>query len=360
MTNYSVHREQPRAVRNDLLRIWAENLNVAGSAAGKYQWLYEDCPHAPEDVFVLRADGMAIGTLSTLIRHFQLDGRVVPIGLHADLAVDEHHRLLIPALRLVRAVREATAARCALSYGYPNKLAEGVFLRAGFRELGRATRYVRVLRHADYAKRLADIANVPRIVALAASVPALAELGGVIADVASVTRDMARISRALSAYRLEWLERADPRVDALWEAARSEYQVVGRRSSAFLQWRYPAGVPVRVAGLVRHRSRELAAYAIIEQDGRTAHIRDLFGHQGAFESLLALLGPALYAGGAGALSIRYLGSPAMVELLTRVGFRPRETQRMISIGLGAALSERQAALAAHADHWHLLDIDEDS
>ena len=101
---YAVERCAPAAVRADLERLWDANLTLESHPADKFGWLYAEAPVVPATVFVLRADGAAVGTAGVGVRRFQLGADVGEAGLLADLAVDKAHRSVGPALALVRAV----------------------------------------------------------------------------------------------------------------------------------------------------------------------------------------------------------------------------------------------------------------
>src|SRR5687768_3975819 len=122
---YVVERRPVAEVEADLRRLWDDNLTVAGGVARKFAWLYREAPD-------LRA------------------------GVLADLAVDRPHRSVGPALALAREAKAWTLGNLDLAYGFPNKLAEGVFKRVGYKVLGTMPRYARVLRHAGYAARVTE------------------------------------------------------------------------------------------------------------------------------------------------------------------------------------------------------------
>jgi hypothetical protein len=277
----------------------------------------------------------------------------------ADFAVDAEHRGLLPALQLARAAREHTREQFDLGYGYPNKLASGVMLRAGFTQLGQTSRHVYVLRPAAYLGRIRDRPPEVALGSLLAGLlarPSIARFLTPIADGSRLALNLIRAAPAAWSHRLIWSDVPDPRVDALWEAARHGYPIVGSRSSAFLSWRYPCA---RFAGLVRSGG-DLRAYAMIETDPatRAAHVLDLFGHHDAFEPLLDLLLPSLWRQGAASASVRFLGSPRVGTLLARRGFVPRGEGRTVVVQVGDRAPE--GVDPTDPDSWHLFDVDEDA
>jgi hypothetical protein len=364
---YEVVTSDPDLVSPDLYRLWCDNLALQATPEAHFQRLYRDAPEPTSTVFLLRArahgpvNAEIVGSNGLSIRRFQLgvglEGRAAVSG---DLVVAHAHRSLLPALQLVRTVREHTMSEFALCYGFPNDKAKGVMVRAGFRVLGTMTRYARVLRHATY---------LPRVAARLAARPRLAKLADAVArhqlvrrlapmlDIARLASQLPEIVHERVRHRLTVLDGPDARFDELWERARSEYDVIGVRSSALLRWRYPRG---SLAALVRSSDDTLMAYALFELDAsRTAHIRDVFGHKSAFGPLFALLLPALWRHGAVSASIRMLGAPDLAAVVGARGFEPRPGQRTVVVQVGREHEAVRARLEKAAA-WHVLDLDEDT
>ena len=225
---YHAAPRSPHAVEADLYRLWRENLGLATSPEQKFQWLYRDAPEASDLVFVLEAiangQSIIVGTNGLAPRRFRVAGRDARAAISCDLAVDRAHRSLLPALSLVRAVREEGAARFDFVYGFPNGKAEGVLKRAGFRELGRARRWAKVLRHARYVERLSPRPDASALVRMVSSNRSAAWMGATILDAwraAALSFDAARVA---AKHRFRSHSAPDDRWDALWRDARDEYR----------------------------------------------------------------------------------------------------------------------------------------
>ena len=371
-----MERVRPADAREDLLRLWAENLQLESPAEAKYAWLYQDAPISPEDVWLLRAtlEGAVstVGTAGVGVRKFQVGegANDVTAGLLADLAVDKAHRSVGPALGLVRAVKESVLGKGdapgaqSFAYGFPNALAEGVFKRVGYQVLGVIGRYARVLRHAEYAARVRELelSSVPpaarELLYKVAEQPLLAAMAGAAVDMAQLARRSPAAVEAARRLRVEPVPMLDgAAVDALWARARGEHAVVAHRTGAVLAWRFP--VEKRrtwYAAYSRDTSRGLRAYALVERhDDGSAHLKDLFGHRSDMVGLLDLLPGLVYRTGATSLSMRYLGAGWLKDALIERGFSERESTRMIAVG--ATESVRNAVM--RPESWHLTDFDED-
>ena len=362
---YHAAPRSPHEVAADLCRLWSENLGLAMTPEQKFQWLYRDAPEPSDLVFVLEAiaDGhtVIVGTNGMASRRFRVAGRDARAAISCDLAVDRAHRSLLPALSLVRAVREAGTTRFDFVYGFPNAKAEGVLKRAGFRELGRARRWAKVLRHARYVDRLSASPDATALVRLASSHRSAAKLGAGILDTWQAVARTVDAARVGVKHRLRSHRAPDDRWEVLWRDARDEYDVVGERTPAFLRWRFPPGTGTRFVTLQRRGDQRLRAAAVLQFDEATgaAHVRDLFGHHDSFGTLISGLVPHAHRSGASSLSVRFLGAPSIERLLVAHGFTRRKGDRCVVIEVGPAVAEHHAILT-DASRWHLFDADEDA
>ena len=368
--HYQVVARDPALVTPELYRLWCENLALHVAPEAHFHRLYRDAPEPSSTVFLLCAGtaepaGSAeiVGSNGFSIRRFQLgsgiDGRAAVSG---DLVVARAHRTLLPALCLVRAVLGHMVSEFAFCYGFPNHKAEGVMVRAGFRVLGKTTRYARVLRHAMYLPAVAArLRASPRLAPIVGPATRHRRLGRALAPLFDIVRLAGRapqLARARSRYRIDWLDRVDARFDQLWDRARPEYNVIGARTAAMLRWRYPR---CAIAALARSSDGVLVAYALIERDHASgaAHVRDVFGHKSALGPLLDLLLPGLWWRGATSVSVRLLGAPYLVAMLVERGFEPRPDRRTVVVQIGRG-NEAARARLEDAQAWHLTDLDEDT
>ncbi len=351
-TTYAVREVLPRSVATDVARVWRENLSLAMEASARFEWVYEATPDPPATVLVLTAsvagaEPAIVGTAGIAKRRFQVGSQELSAANLVDLAVDSAHRGLGPALSLVREGQRIAIADHDFAYGFPNAKARGVFRRAGYQALVPVTRFARVLRHQPYLERY-----------LGAS--PLALLGGATLDRAlSLWLAPMRGASALR-YRLDFADAPDERFDALWQRCKGEYDVVSWRGAALLRWRFLGGQRGlrRFATLTSARApHPLLAYAVVERQGDTAHIRDLFGEQRALGPLLDLLLPRLRAEGASSASFMCLCSPRLAALLRSRGFGVREQERVL---VYTAASAELAKSLSDPARWYVTDADDDS
>lgn len=364
---YHVERVRPEDVADDLRSLWDRNLTVEGGVRAKFDWLYRAAPLGSDDVFLLvAADGTRVGTAGVGVRAMQLGERTGTAGLLGDLAVDKAHRSVGPALALTRAVKEWALANHDIAYGFPNKLAAGVFKRVGYQTLGMIQRWALVLRHASYAARVRELEldRIPPaardLLYRAIDLPGVVALAGFAVDVGHFARRMPATLAAARQFKLTCSPEPDPAVDELWARARHEYDICSHRTHAVLAWRYPARPERSWWHVYARATGELRAYAVIDRAGNHAYVKDLFGHKPDILALLDLLPAAKYRRGAHSLSIRYLGAPWLSDALAAHGFQPRQADRMIAVATGKALSADLCAHVSNVEAWHLTDYDEDT
>jgi len=363
--HYEVSRQSPHEARDDVLRVWQRNLDLEWPASKKFDWLYHECPTPAHEIFLLKAkssstDGApkVVGTVGIALRQLCINGTDVPVIVVVDLAVDRKHRSLLPALRLTREVQLFAKEHCLLAYGYPNHAAEGVFKRAEYLELGRLTRYARVLRPMEYVDRLDDYMLAKPLRAMS-TFPGFRQWLETALNDGHWVCDTVRAISSMRSFHLDWIDigMIDERFDRLWATARQQYGVVGRRDAVFLRWRYAHSRDTQVATLTGCDRDDLRAYAIVELADGIAHIHDIFGAQQQLPALLDQLMPELYRRGAVVVSLAYLGG-LLQPTLDKHGFTAREAERQVVLVVGQQ-GERYRQLANQPQRWHLLDIDED-
>lgn len=322
-----------------LQRLWADNLDVRGSLDTKLRWFYCDGPHGRGRALVLRAHDAAVGCAGFGVRTLVQRGAPLRAALFADLAIDRRHRSGLPALTLLRSIRDEVTRDFDLGYGFPNGKAIAVYRRAGFVELGRMFRYVRVLHCGHY---------------LAAAGPQLRVAAAADHALAAIERLHALRARR---FELDWPVRFDARFDRLWQAVRTADRIACERSAAFLGWRF-AHEPHRIAAVLHRDTGALAAYGVLRPaDHGLIDLVDLFGASARdIDMALALIVPAARQLGSAAIGFRFLGDPRVIRVLRAHGFVRRGEPRSIVVAPG-----RDRALAAQpAAAWYLTDLDEDT
>ena len=324
---YNVRRTHSSNGTGDtLVDLWSRNLQMRGSPRDKFEWYYRSNPVGPAEAFLLEhVDGentSVVGCCGIGQRRVYLDGAPVVAGLFADFAVDRAHRTTLPALKLQRALCDYGLSSYALTYGFPNEAAVGLFGRIGFPILGRMSRYVRILRFARYLHRRA-----PRP----------------ISDVAAAALDAGSLfyyRRKLSRRRLQltWVTDVDERFDALAAAVTNRYRMLGDRSKEFLRWMYlkRPNASANIAALVDPAAGSIDAYAaVVTKEPGVAMIADFLGRSpAALSDLLIRLAPALRDRGFASAATVFLGDPEVAAVLTRAGYSLRGPGKFVVAATG--------------------------
>ena len=352
--SYRITRSDIDTIEPVLVRLWSENLSMRHAPRDKYVWYYRNNPLGQAAAFILEKSDAdqgaeAVGSCGIGPRAIYVDGRPLTAGLFADFTVDKAHRTVLPALMLQRALAEYAQQQFDVAYAYPNDAAVGIFSRIGYEVLGRAGRYVRVLRSADYLRRAIPMAPV------AAAVSVAADLGLNIVDRMFAVRG--------AGMRLDWVADVDERFDRLFEEVRPQYRIIGDRRQGFLRWRFVnrCGVPHRIAALVDVATGAVHAYGVIaEREPGSALLADFLARTNEdLGILLDRLAVALRREGYSSVRTYFLGSAPVTATLTSHRFRFRNPGKFIVLGAGSSAPAERAALMQVND-WYLTEADRDN
>jgi hypothetical protein len=353
--SYTVRAAEPISVAADVAALLARNLGgTATDPRRRVAWRYLEGPFGPGVAHLLEhrsgTDGAPpspIGCMGLGVRRYWCRGQPIEVAVLGDLAVDQRHRSLGPAMMLQRATRAYARDRFGLCLTYPNAKARPVVLRLGFRELGGMRRWAVPLRFAAHiGGRLPPLAS---------------EAVGFVLDAAAGAARRGRRLLAGGQYRLEEAGEPDARFDHLDEEARGPFPITAVRAAAFLRWRFlrPPGRPPGGFYNLVGPDGALAAYAFVEREGGVARLRDLFGRDAAAISLLLdTLLPRLRADGADAAWFSYLGPRWLDGLLLKRGFAARES-RTVAVDWGQSPAETAHALR-DPTRWYLTEVDQDA
>jgi len=254
---YSIVEGDPQRDRLEVLEVATRNRPGPRSRIeAKYRKYYESNPYGPPSIFLARDNESEtfVGMTALFPTALRVAGELVPAAIGGDFAVDAEHRGFGPAVALQRAtvpVLTERSLKCA--YGSPNTSSEPIVARAGYADVGRLTRFVKLLT----ARPLVD-RYVRR--------PALASLSSAVASpfVSILSRE--RLHRRPSRFSVDEPEVFDERFAKLWEVARRELGATSERNVDVLNWRYektgPGAEPGRYSIFALVEGDEVAGYAV--------------------------------------------------------------------------------------------------
>jgi GNAT superfamily N-acetyltransferase len=318
---YSIVPGDPRADRVEVLDLATRNRPGPRSRLeAKYVKYYENNPLGAPSLFLARDNesGSLVGMTALFPTVLWIAGERVPAGIGGDFAVDEEHRGLGPALPLQRATVPAVSERgmkCA--YGSPNTSSEPVVSRAGYADLGRLSRFVKVLS----ARPLVDrYISRPRLASLASGVAA--------PFVSILSRE--RLRRRPRRFSVEEPELFDDRFTGLWELARRQLGVMSERNVDLLNWRYektgPGAAPGNYPIFALLEGDEVAGYVVyrIGDDARLVYDILCRPDRPAVDALLSEFIRDARRHKADSIDLGYLGPPNLLTgRLRAFGFLQR-------------------------------------
>jgi hypothetical protein len=237
----------------------------------------------------------------------------------------------------------------ACAFGYPNEHSEPITRRVGYADLGRLTRYVKVLR----SRVLVERYGRGRVAA---------GVGRVALDPLLSLFSRERFQRRPRELRVERPAVFDDRFADVWESNRRQGTITSERNAELLNWKYEMG---REGGIYTTlaligRDDQVAGYAVYTVRNGVRHVVDILfgGSQQVLDALLAELLRDARTGGELAISLLHLGAPGLLtRRLGSFGFVRRTEDSSLHVYVPGE-SELEQALVK-ADNWSFLQGDAD-
>lgn len=312
-----------------LAGLWRENFEeteILEYIHERFDWLYRACPPAFAKTWIgLQSEGAVVGCGSAFRADRYLRGRQIAAAVTVVFAVDRRHQLAGAALSIQRRIaQDSFADGCDVLVGRPNVRARPIAARIGWRSLGRFTKWVKVFADGRVPATPVD----------------------------------------LSAYRIELLDEADARFDALWTQGCGEYaEIICERGSAYLNRRF-AGfqeLPYRLLALVDRTSDALVGYVIFCPWFEGTLVADLFCVAPAapvIEAVLSALEAHVRTAGSEWVAIAHLGAPWLAARFAAQGYdAEHEDCDEVMICVNPALDQDAKARLLDPSAWSLFDGD---
>jgi hypothetical protein len=236
---YSIVSGDPQADRLAVLAIAARNRGGPPERfERRFAKYYENNPLGPPSIFLARDNQSdeLVGMTALFPTTLRVAGQLLPAAIGGDFAVDAEHRGFGPAVALQRATISALSERdFRCSYGSPNRFSEPIVGRAGYADVGRLTRFVKLLT----ARPLVDrYTRRPRLARLASAA------AGPLVSVLSRERLYRRSGR----FDIDQPDVYDDRFQSLWEIARDHHGATSERNAELLNWKYEKTGPAAASG----------------------------------------------------------------------------------------------------------------
>jgi hypothetical protein len=358
-SRYSIIPGDPRAHKRDVLDLADRNLlaPLQGREA-RYAKYYEHNPAGAPCFFLARDEQSQafVGMAAAFPARLRVFGEVVPGAISGDFAVDDGHRGFGPSVALQRAVVSAldeNRLRCA--FGYPNEHAEPIIKRVGYVDLGRLTRFVKVLE----SRVVVDTyVRSPRLARPLAAVSRV----GLDPVLSVVSRE--RLHRRRHGFRVERPDRFDDRFSNVWESTWRQHAITSERTPELLNWKYEQG-GARDGGVYTifslHGSDDrVAAYVVYRARNRIWHLVDIafLPSRAVVDALLTELVLDARKHGVPAITLLHLGSANLLTRRLRMfGFlrRTDESGVRVYVPPGSELGPK----LVEAGNWYFLTGDAD-
>lgn len=350
--NYTIAAPATAAdVKDDLLRLMRSNFAWGKQADAWYRWGYEQSPYPSNLCWLVETEAHErVGFTALMPRRMLVGDRVCEAGQAANLNVAAEHRNALAAVKLQRAVvAHVDRSEMALAFGI-TKNAVAVLCRAGYRDLGGMSRWIKLFRTEHKLARWIPW-KWPR-------------------RVAAAFVDLGLRLRAVETWRplpSGWSVLLDPpfdeRFDKLWQTAATNFSVATERGSEYLNWRFGRDPQLQYRTLAvqdsdgRLRGSVTYLFPDPEEELALATIVDLLpADSEALDAVLAALCQRLRREGAVGVQTLYFGSTLVEAALGRFNFFRRESEFRVLAYLHPKFRDRQAELLDPAG-WHVTDAE---
>ena len=350
VSTYTIYRMSNPDDEKAFLRFW--NKNHKRPLDEKHRLWYQGNPAGKATVLLLKDNDRdrLIGCLAVFPRRMSISGVNLRAGLAGDFLVHEKHRVLLPALKLVRAIVSLVKeGEFDLIYGFPNKSAAPVMKRAGFDSLGPRERLAKIVRISGRLRKYRLYTYVDRLLS-----PSL--------DVAVRLFAFETWYRFKGGLVCEEIGGFDKRFDELWTKSKSKVQASGERTSELLKWRFPAK-PDGERGIFVISSTdraELKGYIVYCVDGQSISIEDFLLPRCRNATRILMTHFLRHVRGKSRESVvaHFLGNVELLADFKRLGFVERRSDWKVYYCCREQVLKRFPALA-DSRNWLLSDFDAD-
>ena len=354
---YSIVPGDPVEHKREWLGLADRNLPFAVQGReARYSKYYEDNPLGPAKFFLARdsQSDTFVGMAAIFPTQLRVFGELVPAAVAGDFAVDDGHRGLGPAVPLQRAAVNALGEHgLGCAYGYPNEHSEPITRRVGYTDLGRLSRFVKVLRSRVVVEQYVQSRGLARLAA---------GVSRVTLDPLLWAASRERLHRGRRGFRVERPAAFDDRFAGLWETTWQQGTITSERNPELLNWKYETareGGIYRIFALVAP-DEQVAGYAVYRVRNGIRHIIDIVFQPSAqvLDVLLTELIRDARREGAVALSLIHLGPASLLtQRLRAFGFGRRTEESSLHVYVPGT-SELEQALV-EPGNWSFLNAEAD-
>jgi hypothetical protein len=313
MTRYSIIKADIKQNRNDIVPLLQRNLKIASPQ--RYAWNYEQCPYGSAHCWLVKDEqsNFFIGSATLFPRKILVKDKPLHAGIAGDFSVDKKFRVFSPALKLQKEIKEKIQeTEFKFIYGIPNEQSKTLFLKIGYKKIGRVQYFIKPLKSKDALYQyLHPYLRLPI-------------LSKTIDFFIKIFAKENRYKKTWT-YSIEMPEFFDDRFDILWKKASKQFTIISERTSTFLNWRYIQSTTqdYKIFCLINEK-KEILGYIVYYIENNMCSIMDLLvEHRGKIlDSLLAEFLRYIRKKEVGSISTCYLGDRLLERKLREFHFLP--------------------------------------
>ena len=303
--------------KHEILRFWEKNFVQVNEK--RYAWIYENNISGKPLVFLLRhtKHGEAIGGISLFPRILYIDKKPFKAYVCGDLVVDQEHRFLGPAMKLIKAaIDQCEIKDDTILYGFPNAVSEKVFLKAGFEVLDHIHELTCVIRTYPYIRKF-----IPN---------------NYLTHLFSWPMDQffhLRYNRQHKNVSIEIYSTIHGQFDVLWKNMINDFSFIGERNRDYINWRFSLSHKnnYRLFTIADAITKNLSGYILYQNNDRRIQIDDI-GFRDNDQTITTLVNSFYNCQrkeGKEAISINIAGNPALMSLFKKSGYSLRSKNRKL-------------------------------
>jgi hypothetical protein len=347
MTRYSVIEADVLNNKDEILSILMKNLG--GQSPSRYDWNYKRCPYGTAHCWLARNDetNTFVGTTALFPRMVLVKGSPEYTAIAGDFAVDIQHRNLMTALSLQKEIRSKFHdTKFKFIYLIPNEQAKGIFLRLGYKKIGRFTHFIKPLKSEYQNNKFIHPFLQFKIFAVAVDI--------LIKNFSKEKRYKPTLN-----YSIITPEYFDDRFDMFWKNISKHFTIIGERTSLFLNWRYIQSPEKKYKIFcLLDEHNDIIGYIVYFIENNMCCIMDMLFEPlpDVISLLLAEFSRFIRMKGVGSISVDYLGDGLLERKLREFNFLPinNETDLLIYI---PDMADNTDLLKK--ENWHFFAGDND-
>jgi len=336
--------------RSFLVEILENNLNFLNGADNVINWNNIKSKYPAQCMALEHHDGnnkiQRIGNICTFYRDFNYLGKRFKVGIFGNLVIDEKHRSLQPALKLTKGNAQKAVDELPFIYVFPNEKAIGVFKLSGFKQVGDLVRYAYISSYNQF---------------LGEKLPVIGNIAGTAIDLIRNLFSSIRYSVIANDYISDVEKTFPDNINVLFKKSILSKLICNYRDNAYMTWRYLDNPEYDFTILNSYRFNDSGkihvATCVFNVENNVLFIRDLlFDNRKSFNIVIGAVKKWAIKNDIKSISIRYMGTPVLINLLQLNGFHSRESGRVV---VTKSNSSSMLKELTNSNNWFILDGDED-